>query len=212
MTISTQDCKDFINKIGHLINTNNEKWKRTKKYKQGTLVLRDFESESGRKLTVAENNGKLFLYQLQALTMQSVSESTSVVFGKRVFSKQPTDKEVLQFMVDCVNQDHSIVDGSDKQTLKDALNIKSWTIWQKWTDNIKHNNDYDEESLEEFIDDDWHDFTVYCDDPQILNSCLNPDDIKQVFWLGMSDYDTAYRIYIYQTKDNTLYLGENDPD
>lgn len=211
MKISTQDCKDFIDSISSIINTKNEKWKRTKKYKENNMVLRDFENDSGRKLTIAENNGKLFLYQLEAAVTKAVN-NTYNDYGQKSFSKQPIDKDVLQFMVDCVRLDHSIVDDSDKQTLKDALNINSWTIWQKWTDKIKNNHDYDEEPLEDFIDDSWNSFALYHGDNNNQPANLNPGDLKQVFWVGMPDYDTSYRIYIYQTKDNTLYLGENDPD
>lgn len=210
MKISTQNCKDFIDSIGAVINCVNEKWKRTKKYNQDGFILRDFESDSGKTLTIADNNGQLFLYQFNSLTKKGLSVTSNTIYGKKVFTKQPTEKDILQFMVDCVKQDHSIVD--DATTLKDALNIKSWTIWQKWTDKVKTNNGYHEETLEDFIEDDWNDFSLYFEDNNIQSGCLNPDDLKQVFWVGMPDYDTAYRIYIYQTKDNTLYLGQNDPD
>lgn len=211
MTITTEDCKNFIESISSVINYYNGKWKRTKKYKHDNLVLRDFENECGRNLTLAESNGTLFLYQLDPLNTQTSINAANVKFGKQYFSKQPTENEVLQFMVDCIKQDNSIVDNSDTETVKDALNIKSWTIWTTWKQNSTPNQ-YNEEPLADFIDDRWNDFSLHFGDKNNQTVYINPQDLKQVFWLGMSDYDTAYRIYVYQTKDNTLYLGENDPD
>ena len=48
MAITTQDCKDFISKISATIHSFSDTWKRTRKYKDGSLVLRDFENQNGR--------------------------------------------------------------------------------------------------------------------------------------------------------------------
>ena len=38
------------------------------------------------------------------------------------------------------------------------------------------------------------------------------EDLISVYWVGMSDYDTAFRIYVFETFDHQLWLGCNNPD
>lgn len=51
---STADCKKFLDTYAQQHNLGN-KWKRTRKYKEGKWTLRDFENESQDKVTIMEN-------------------------------------------------------------------------------------------------------------------------------------------------------------
>lgn len=64
--MSTLECKELIKSVTEefLLNPK-DKWKRTKKYKEGNLVLRDFEGTSGDIVTISENlKGDINVYAI----------------------------------------------------------------------------------------------------------------------------------------------------
>lgn len=216
MTISTQDCKDFISSISSTIHAGvSDKWKRTKKYKNNTLVLRDFENQSGRTLTIAENNGQLFLYQLSSLVGVVQSRlSQPDIPGRYFLGKIATEKDIFDFMARCVQADHDIV-YNEAETVADAMEPSSWTVWEKWSKLTKKTNHYDNHPLEEFFnnaDGSWGEYDLHYPDKDGNTLQIEKEDILQIFWVGMDDYDTAYRIYVFETNDHQLWLGCNNPD
>ena len=222
MTISTQDCKDFISQISHIIHSNNsDKWKRIKKYKQDHLILRDFEDQDGQSLIIAELNNTLFLYQLSA-KKKSISNLKTNIPGSKFIGQDATEKDVFTFIAECIQNDGTIVDydssyndDEDEQTWKDGKNPDSWIVWEKWSQAIKKSNRYNEHPLKDFFDNNdgnWGEFDLYYADENGETIKIDKKNLIQVFWIGMSDYDTSYRIYIFETKDHTLFLGCNNPD
>lgn len=214
MTINTQDCKDFISSISHTIHSNvSDKWKRTKKYKQNSLILRDFENQDGRKLTIAEHNNQLFLFQLSEL-INFVPNSSILKNnkGQLFLGHLSTDEDVFSFMANCVRQDPSIVYDED-DTLEDAIRSKSWTVWEKWSKNCKKDSYY-EHPLDDFLSNDgnWGEFDLFYPDEDGNQLEIVKEDLISVYWVGMSDYDTAFRIYVFETFDHQLWLGCNNPD
>lgn len=216
MTITTQDCKDFILSISQTINApKDDTWKRLKKYKEGSLVLRNFENQDGRQLTIAEQQATLFLYSLSAPTVISVSPTLNTKYshlGYKNIGKDISDTDIFEFMAQCVKENTSIV-YDYKDTIKDAINSKSWTIWERWTDKTTHKS-YDVSPLNYFFKNSghWGEFDLFYPNKNEKESRINPQDILQVFWVGMEDYDTTYRIYIFETKNHELLLGSNNPD
>jgi hypothetical protein len=65
--MSSEDCKLLIEKISAENGwSEKEKWKRTKKYKNGNDILRDFQNSQGDTITIGENSqGELFLSSMQ---------------------------------------------------------------------------------------------------------------------------------------------------
>lgn len=224
MTISTQDCKDFIGSISGYINSNpNDTWKRIKKYKEGDMVLRDFENQEGRKLTIAEEDSSLFIYQLSSPIIHSVivPPIDDDTWGKKLIGRDVTEKDVFKFIAECVEKDNAILgeefcmDEDNVRAIKDGVNSKSWYVLEKWSKKIKKSAKYGEYPLKDFINDndgDWGEYDLYYADDNGNQSQINPKDLIQVFWVGMTDYDTAYRIYVFETKDHTLFLGVNNSD
>lgn len=184
MTKSTEQCKTFIAAISYMIGASpQDKWKRTRKYKQDDLLLRDFSNADGRTIIIAEKGDNLFLYQLD----KPASQSSSVLDGKKYIGKKATVKDLKEFIAQCVMQDPSIV---YEDAFDDAIEASSW------------DNTYEGNAPED------------CDDEFIADGeiALDIDDIKWVHEVFMPDYDTAYRITIYETKDKHLILGRNNPD
>lgn len=220
MTISTQDCKDFIESISYYIQASpDDKWKRIKKYKDGDTVLRDFENQDGRQLTIAEGQDSLFLYQLNAPVMSSVVDSTVDTWGKKFIGRSATEKDVFQFMAECVDKDNDILGQGfsmdEDNTIKDGINPASWTVWSNWSKDITHSDNYNKYPLKDFTidnDGDWGEYDLYYADDKGNKVQIKPKELLQVFWVGMRDYDTAYRIYIFETKNHTLLLGVNNSD
>lgn len=58
--VTTEDCKKFL--VSQYPSTTEEQWKRTKKYKVGEDILRDFVCNSlSHKVTLTDKNGQLLL-------------------------------------------------------------------------------------------------------------------------------------------------------
>jgi hypothetical protein len=73
MTITTDDCKAFIKTNSKLLGLNsNKKWKRTRKYKDGQLILRDFSNDNSDILTIAENDQEEFFIYKKIVSKQKV--------------------------------------------------------------------------------------------------------------------------------------------
>lgn len=204
MPISTQDCKNFIGSISALIESDNS-WKRIKKYKDNSLILRDFQNQEGRTLTIGENNGKLFLYQLSPYMVKPQE------WGVRFLGHPAKDHEVFDFIAHCIKEDSDIVgegfstDEDNLRAIKDGVKPESWTVWESWTG----------EALQEFIADAseyWIQLNLYYGDGNGNRAKVDTSNLTKIFWVGMPDYDTAYRIYIFETKNHTLLLGCNDSD
>ena len=149
MTISTQDCKDFISSITTIIQADDsDTWKRVKKYKKEELTLRDFENQDGRRLTISEKQGKLFLYDLPSPKLSLNIDALGVKFIGHDVSEQ----EVFNFISSCVAADDNILNAfshedDDKKARKDGKNPKSWAVWEKF------NNQNNPNSLKDFLDD-----------------------------------------------------------
>lgn len=203
MAISTQDCKDFIASISNIVGSSSlDDWKRIKKYKYESLVLRDFRNQEGRGLTIAEKDGQLFLYQLS-------SPETNVI-GRTFLGRKAKEKDITYFIAQCVVNDNDILgssfslDSDNIQVLSTGQNPSSWTIWEKWNQT--------EDTLQDFLEEDNGQLDLYYADGNGETQKVRETDILEVFWVGMPDYDTAYRIYIFETKNHTLLLGCNEPD
>lgn len=67
MTITTEDCKNFIKKNSKLLGLSGDNWKRVRKYKEGKFILRDFSNSDGDTLTICEDEFQnLFVYKKAA--------------------------------------------------------------------------------------------------------------------------------------------------
>jgi hypothetical protein len=201
MKISTQDCKNFLSNIAHILGESpKENWKRVKKYKQLDLTLRIFENSQGRKLTIAEKNNQLFLYSLmENVVCSSVSQSDTISSkGYQKFHSSIKKSDVFEFIADCCKKDSKILSfyGEEDSTIEDTLQ-----------DAIIPNNWFMIDDIEEFELDEIPIDLFYSEEKK-----LDPQNISKVYWVALSDYDTAYRIYIYETKDHELFLGCNEPD
>lgn len=220
MKITTQDCKDFIFSISKIIHAKkSDIWTRTRKYKDGDFVLRDFKNQDGRVVIIAQSMGtsELFLYQLTGdLTQENKQEESSDVQnvpGRKQFSQSVTHQDVFQFMAQCVEQDSSIV-YDEADDMASAIDPKSWVIFESWTKGVKFSKE-NEHPLSQFFNDNdgsCGEFDLYYPDEDGQTLQINKEDIVAVFWVGMSDYDTAYRIYVFETYDHQLWLGVNNPD
>lgn len=85
--MSTQDCKELIKNISKefLLNPK-DKWKRTKKYKEDNLVLRDFEGTSGDVVTISENlEGEINIYAIH-LKDSEMSEDAELMCGAGLYA------------------------------------------------------------------------------------------------------------------------------
>ena len=152
-----------------------------------------------------------------------IKKGTVLVNGKAVKAKyavkvgdvvtyEVPEEEVLEYKAENIPLD---IVYEDEDTVRHALNPKSWTIWQYWSDeNPPIDPLSEEDSLASFLDssEDFHLALHYPVNDDYTYEYIDKKDIKQVFWIGMPDYDTAYRIFIFHTKDNKLILGQNEPD
>lgn len=124
--------------------------------------------------------------------------STSKILGQQKFRNKIVDKDVIKFIINQVKNDSNIIDGENNSIFLDE---NSWVIWEV----IENESDM-------ITDNSWMDFSLFYpdEDGDILE--IEPHDISKVFIVGLTDYDTAYRINIFQTTDNQLWLGCNNPD
>ncbi len=132
MSISTQNCKDFINSISTIIGVStNDTWKRTKKYKQDTLVLRHFENNKGTSITICEHNGILTLHSLQSIAPVDNSPPKSEVIqefiepGMKYIGKEINKNDVAIFLSECANLNPFI---EDLDAQKSAKNPNNWNL------------------------------------------------------------------------------------
>jgi hypothetical protein len=210
MAISTQDCKDFISSITEIIGASSQdKWKRTRKYKENTLVFRDFENQDGRILTICEKDGKLSLYQLNSSpVVQSIEEG----WGKKYIGREAKHEDVAAFLAEYISKDSDILDQSEPDEIKNDLKIavkpNSWESWltkyegyamtaEDWLENWGFGSDNCE---------------LYYADDNGEAIALDTENVERVFIFVMPHFDTAYRISVFETKDHCLYLGNNEPD
>ena len=102
--MSTDDCKNFIESVCESNGfTKKDKWKRVKKYKEGNLVLRDFQNSNGDTLIISEtHDGTLALHQ--------VKKNIALTEGMR--SHLTTEKllvELTKLWIDCQRSDNDVV-------------------------------------------------------------------------------------------------------
>lgn len=209
MNISTQNCKDFISSISNIINADaTDKWKRIKKYKEGSLILRDFQNQNGRILTVAEIQGKLSLYSLPPV--QFISKQITKP-GTKLIGHPVNSEEVCLFMAESIQYDEDalgdIWEQDIEKTLQDAKDSSSWHIWETY------NNE--DNTLNDFFDEDSSLFPtkfllLYCEGNNTVK--VDKNDILNVYIVIMGEYSTNYRFTIFETKNHTLLLGNNDSD
>lgn len=87
MTITTEDCKNFIKKNSKLLGYSSDNWKRVRKYKEGKFVLRDFTNNKGDVLTVCEDERQnLFFYKSASPTENAEKTVNEAIVAN---SKEP---------------------------------------------------------------------------------------------------------------------------
>lgn len=87
MTITTEDCKNFIKKNSKLLGYASDTWKRVRKYKEGKFVLRDFSNSKGDVLTVCEDERQnLFFYKNASPTESAEKPVSNAIVAS---SKEP---------------------------------------------------------------------------------------------------------------------------
>ncbi len=220
MKISTQDCKDFISSISHIIgSTNKEKWKRTKKYKENGLILRDFQNPEGRILTICENQGKISLHQIQsqAISLSNLTEDdedyrddTRLIhedWGKKYLGHNAKHNDIAKFLSECVESDINIL-ANNYQHVPVAKNPKSWVSsipsseggslsTKDWINNWDLNNDNGKCQLH---------YTDY--DGNIIY--LKPKNVEKVYVFSLPVLGPSCEISVYETKDHYLHLGKDN--
>jgi hypothetical protein len=111
--ITTEDCKDFL--IHHFMNkgveTNEKDWKRTSKYKQGDIWIRDFSHQALGVVSLGENNGSLEIVETKIQ-----EEKTEVSYFKK-FSKEEVSgaKKLLQKLIKIRSGDGEEDDEDDEE-------------------------------------------------------------------------------------------------
>jgi len=190
--MKTEDCKKFIADIAETLGEDSsESWSRVRKYQESGYVLRDFKNSKGRVLTIGENNAKCFLYQLWGKDETGFEKDFQGVVRLGHKAKQ---SDIVNFMVECIKKDNSIVWEED---LSDACNPKNWIIaasTQELDDRFDTTPHYQVNPYDESL------------------SYLELENILEIHWVILSDHDTNYRIFVYETTDFCLILGHNDPD
>lgn len=200
ITINTQECKDFLSKHAKVFGASKtDTWSRVKKYSYNGLVLRDFKNQNGLNVTLAQSPAGLYVYtqEIDMAGVKNTSKKKSVK-GEKRFVGNITKEDVISFMLECVEKDNDIISpDSFEGVLECALEYNSWTIWETIISEFEERGDI---------------FALYYLDANNNRQEIDPEKIKKIHWLGMYNYDTAYRIYIFQTNDNRLVLGHNDSD
>lgn len=201
MTKSTQDCKDFLQSIASTIGASEQDtWKRTRKFKQDNLVLRDFINQDGRTLTICEHDDELTLYSLSQPMgeNQDTTEEEALEPGAKYLGKKATDKDIALFISECMAADESIV---DPQAVELAKNEHNWESCS-----------YDAPITGLEFEEDGNFCELYYEDEDGYTYCLDGKDVAKVHWFFLTPCDTAYRFFVYETKSHHLYLGYNEPD
>jgi hypothetical protein len=215
MTITTQNCKDFIINISPIIGENsNEKWNRIKKYTFEQYILRDFKNSVGRIVTIAQYNQNLFLYKLGA-AVHHLTEASDLqeveVPGMHYVGHKAKKQDLQKFISLCVKQNSNIV---SEDAYADAINPYKWDL--DWDFIPVDEEDYEikENYLYYSIN---NDYILNWDIYKIENISqfayyIELADLYKIHCVFMPDHDTAYRISIYETNDHYLYLGLNNSD
>lgn len=215
MTITTKNCKDFIVNISSFIGEDsNDKWNRIKKYNIEPYILRDFKNSVGRILTIAQYNNELFLYTLGEVVSISkeVSDLPEVeTIGMHYVGHKATKEDLKIFISSCIKNNSSIV-YDDAYT--DAINPSKWEL--NWDFIPLDEEDYEikENYLYYSIDNKYiKNRNIYKRENIDQFACyVDRADLYKIHCLFMPDYDTAYRISIYETNDHYLHLGLNNSD
>lgn len=214
MPNTTQNCKDFITSIATLIGEDpQEQWKRIRKYKLDPYLLRDFQNKAGRLLTIGEYNDTLFLYTIGEPFGQEVSHDNSeenIVesLGMHYVGHKATLADLQSFISQCVISNPNIV---YEDAYDDAIKPNSWDlIWD-----FIPLDDEDYEIGDHYLYYSTENLYIYdypYKDREQFYCYIDRPDLYKIYGVFMQDYDTAYRINIYETKDHYLFLGLNDPD
>jgi hypothetical protein len=114
--MSTDNCKQFIENISVENNFDKQiKWKRVKKYKNGTLILRDFENPHKDIITISENStGHLSLFELKL----------NIKFSDEFKKQFLRDRLLTEFLKFGIN--NSIINNYSKQNFKNSLENTDW--------------------------------------------------------------------------------------
>ena len=197
MSITTQSCKDFIIQISKFIGVSeNDSWKRVKKYKQDGMVFRDFKNKQGKTLTICEHGGELSLYSLYSSVDEVQNEEVILEFvepGMKYIGIKTTEQDVAQFLAECANQHAFIADNNAAQWAKIS---KNWIL-----DSVTTN--HHEESYE-----------LNYSDTDGYSISIDKEEVSKiyVFVLDPIMYDTTYRYSVFETTGNYLCLGTNNSD
>ena len=196
---STKDCTDFIAKMSKSLGLDkSEKWARRKKYNSNSLVLREFENQEGRCLTIAPDNNYLFLYSMDTPPVAAPATSSK---GELYLGRDAQVQDVLEFISNCVKIDSDIVYNED-QDYEDGCQPSSWKISETWSG----------EELSNFYKDQGQELELMYRDSEGYPVALERKDIRKIYWVFMPAYDTDYKFYIYETKSKFLVLGQNNSD
>ena len=101
--MSTDVCKQLIENISVENGFNKKsKWKRIKKYKEGSLILRDFQNSENDIIVISEdNNGSYSLFEIKRNVKLSEEISKEEEFTSFMYVKKrlPIKRIVLRFAV-----------------------------------------------------------------------------------------------------------------
>lgn len=78
MTITTADCKNFIKENSESLGYSSNGLKRTRKYKHGNLILRDFVNDNGECITISEDEQHNLSFYEQAQQPAKQESSTQI--------------------------------------------------------------------------------------------------------------------------------------
>lgn len=201
MTVTTQQCKDFIHSNMSIIGIQErEDWTRVRKYNQDNLTLRDFESSHMRQVTIAEDEkGKLSFYSLTQ-PQNKIQEK-----GVKILSGSASEKDIYQFIQECISADNGLL--QDPKHMRHANKSDSWMVYKFWGDMNQQCIGEPHGTLEDFRHE-MHEYNFQY--PNALGCEIKESDVLYVFWVGMHHYGSIYRFFVYETHDHKLMLGVNE--
>lgn len=202
MSKSTQECKDFITSIQSILKiSENDIWKRIKKYKKDNFILRDFSNQEGRILTICEDENELTLYSLNEPLNEPINESISLQtekeLGMKYLGKKANESDIAIFLSECIKKDKTIIDSGDVVFGEDKNN------WMSCDTSYPMDGINFEKA---------GNCNLYYHDQEGYTCFLEGKDVSKVHWFCLEPCDTAYRFFVYETKSKHLYLGYNESD
>lgn len=140
--------------------------------------------------------------------------------GVKYIGHVATLNDFQLFIAECVTQDENILENIDSFREEDSNSAnptvpQSWEIDQICTDmkNLYSIN-APIHNLQAYLDnaDYYNTFKLYYKDDSGKTIEVDKDKLRQVAIMWMPYYDTKYRIAVFETNDDCLWLGINNPD